>query len=105
MHPRPAIGVDRGVAVAVATSAGDLLDQVFATPAEQRRAVRLQRKLSRAAKGSANRNKTRDALGNSTGSRAPPAPRLLRQDRTPVGAQQRSGRAGEAARRQHDPPC
>jgi putative transposase len=55
--------VDRGVAVAVATSVGDLLDQVFTTPGEQRRALRLQRKLSRAAKGSANRNKTRDALG------------------------------------------
>jgi putative transposase len=34
-HARPgtAVGVDRGVAVAVATSAGDLLDQVFTTPA------------------------------------------------------------------------
>jgi len=48
-----AVGVDRGV-----TSAGDLLDQVF-TAAEKRRAVRLQRKLSRAAKGSASRNKIR----------------------------------------------
>jgi hypothetical protein len=37
---------------------------VFTTPGEQRRAVRLQRKLSRAAKGSANRNKTRQALGS-----------------------------------------
>jgi putative transposase len=36
-----------------------LLDQVFITPAEQQRALRLQRKLSRAAKGSANRNKAR----------------------------------------------
>jgi putative transposase len=64
-HARPgtAVGVDRGVAVAVATSAGDLLDQVFTTPGERRRALWLQRKLCRAAKGSANRNKTRDALG------------------------------------------
>jgi putative transposase len=61
--PGSAVGVDRGVAVAVATSAGELLDQVFTTPAEQRRALRLQRKLSRAAKGSANRTKTRAALG------------------------------------------
>jgi putative transposase len=62
--PGTAVGVDRGVVVAVATSAGDLFNQVFTTPGEQRRAVRLQRKLSRAAKGgSANRNKTRDALG------------------------------------------
>jgi putative transposase len=60
--PGSAVGVDRGVAVAVATSAGDLLDQVFITPSEQRRALRLQRKLSRAAKGSANRNKTRASL-------------------------------------------
>jgi putative transposase len=66
VHARPgtAVGVDRGVAVAVATSAGDLLDRVFTTPGERRRAVRLQRKLSRAAKGSANRNKTRHALAN-----------------------------------------
>jgi putative transposase len=57
--PGTAVGVDRGVVVAVATSAGDLIDQVFTTPGERRRAVRLQRKLSRAAKGSANRGKTR----------------------------------------------
>jgi putative transposase len=61
--PGTAVGVDRGVAVAVATSAGDLIDQVFTTPGERRRALRLQRKLSRAAKGSANRTKTRQALG------------------------------------------
>jgi putative transposase len=61
--PGTAVGVDRGVAVAVATSSGDLHDQVFITPGERRRALRLQRKLSRAAKGSANRNKTREALG------------------------------------------
>jgi putative transposase len=54
-----AVGVDRGVVVAVATSAGDLLNQVFLTVAQKRRAVRLQRTLSRAAKGSANRNKAR----------------------------------------------
>jgi putative transposase len=64
VHARPdtAVGVYRGVVVAVATSAGDLLDQVFTTPGEQRRALRLQRKLSRAAKSSANRTKTRQAL-------------------------------------------
>lgn len=60
--PGTAVGVDRGVAVAVATSAGELLDQVFTTPGEQRRALRLQRKLSRAATSSVNRNKTRAAL-------------------------------------------
>jgi putative transposase len=61
--PGTAVGVDRGVAVAVATSAADLFDQVFITAGERRRALRLQRTLSRAAKGSANRNKTRAALG------------------------------------------
>jgi putative transposase len=61
--PGTAVGVDRGVAVAIATSSGDLLDPVFITSGERRRALRLQRKLSRAAKGSANRNKTRQALG------------------------------------------
>jgi putative transposase len=61
--PGTAVGVDRGVVVAVATSDGKLLDQVFTTAGEQRRALALQRKLSRTAKGSANRNKTREALG------------------------------------------
>jgi putative transposase len=62
--PGTVVGVDRGVVVAVATSAGDLIDRAFTTPGEQRRVLRLQRKLSRAAKGSANRNKTRQALSN-----------------------------------------
>jgi putative transposase len=61
--PGTAVGVDRGVVVAVATSAGDLFDRVFTTPSERRRALRLQRQLSRTAKSSANRNKTRQALG------------------------------------------
>jgi putative transposase len=61
--PGTAVGVDRGVVVAVATSGGELLDRVFVTPGEQRRALQLQRKLSRTAKASANRNKTRAALG------------------------------------------
>jgi putative transposase len=63
-QPDTGVGVDRGVvvAVAVATSAGELLDRVFVTAGERRRAVRLQRKLSRAVKGSANRAKTRAAL-------------------------------------------
>ena len=61
--PDTAVGVDRGVVVAVATSAGDLLDQVFTTPGEKRRALRLQRKLVRAGKRSANRSKTRQRYG------------------------------------------
>ena len=61
--PDAAVGVDRGVVVAVATSAGDLLDQVFTTPSEKRRVLQLQRKLARAAKRSASRNKTRQRYG------------------------------------------
>jgi putative transposase len=62
--PGTVVGVDRGVAVAVATSGGALLDQAFTTLGEQRRALRLQRKLSGAARSSANRNKTRQALAD-----------------------------------------
>lgn len=63
-HPNPhsAVGVDRGVAVAVATSAGQLIDQTFSTAAERRRVVRLQRRLARCAKSSANRAKVRAQL-------------------------------------------
>jgi putative transposase len=32
--PGTAVGADRGVVVAVATSSGDLFDQVFTTPGE-----------------------------------------------------------------------
>jgi len=55
--PGTAVGVDRGVVVAVATSDGELIDRNFTTAGERRRAVVLQRKLSRAAKGSVNRGK------------------------------------------------
>ncbi|MGH3967203.1 MAG: RNA-guided endonuclease InsQ/TnpB family protein [Mycobacterium sp.] len=68
--PDTAVGVDRGVVVAVATSAGDLLDRVFTTPGEKRRVLRLQRKLSRAAKRSANRGKTRQRYGALRGKEA-----------------------------------
>jgi len=60
--PDAAVGVDRGVVVAVATSDGELLDRPFVSAGEQRRAAVLQRKLSRSLKGSANRGKTRAAL-------------------------------------------
>lgn len=68
--PDTAVGVDRGVVVAVATSAGDLLDQVFTTPGERRRALRLQRKMARAANRSASRNKTRQRYGRLRGREA-----------------------------------
>jgi putative transposase len=60
--PDTSVGVDRGVVVAVAASDGELIDRAFVTEGERRRALRLQRKLSRAVKGSANRSKTRAAL-------------------------------------------
>lgn len=50
--PGTAVGVDRGVVVAVATSDGELADRQFVTTGERRRTLVLARKLSRAAKGS-----------------------------------------------------
>ena len=61
--PGTAVGVDRGVVVAVATSDGRLVNWDFLTDGERRRGLRLQRRLSRAAKDSRNRAKTREALG------------------------------------------
>ncbi|WP_444963741.1 RNA-guided endonuclease InsQ/TnpB family protein [Nocardiopsis sp. M1B1] len=68
-HERPdsAVGIDRGVAVAVATSNGDLLDLAFQTPKEAERERRLRRRLCRQRKGSSNRARTRAALGKLTG--------------------------------------
>ncbi len=60
--PGSAVGVDRGVAAAIATSSGELIDQQFLTAGERRRVVALQRRLSRCAKRSANRNKVRAEL-------------------------------------------
>lgn len=56
------VGVDRGVSAAIATSDGDLMDRQFLSPGERRRAVVLQRRLSRAAKRGRNRIKARAAL-------------------------------------------
>jgi transposase len=68
-HERPdsAVGTDRGVAVAVATSDGDLFDCAFQTPEERERERRLRRCLSRRRKGSNNRARTRAALSKLTG--------------------------------------
>ncbi|MEV6521382.1 transposase [Longispora sp. NPDC051575] len=72
-HDRPdtAVGVDRGVVVAVATSDGRLADRGFTTPGEQRRMLALQRRASRqerhrrahAAKTSQRAKNTRAQLG------------------------------------------
>ena len=60
--PGTAVGVDRGVATAIATSTGELIDRPFTTAGERRRVVALQRRLSRCAKRSANRDKIRAEL-------------------------------------------
>lgn len=60
--PGTAVGVDRGVAVAIATSDGGLADRDFLSDGEQRRALRLQRQLSRSDKSSHNRVKVQAAL-------------------------------------------
>lgn len=69
--PGAAVGVDRGVVVALAASDGELLDRPFFTGGEQRRAALLQRKLSRAGRRSGNRAKTRAALTKLRAWRAP----------------------------------
>ena len=61
--PGAAVGVDRGVAVAVATSDGELVDREFLTAGERDRLIRLQRRLCRAGRRSRNRDKTRIAIG------------------------------------------
>lgn len=60
--PGTTVGVDRGVAVAIATSDGDLADRDFLSGGERRRALALQRRLSRSARHSRNRAKARGAL-------------------------------------------
>ncbi|MRH90627.1 transposase [Nocardia sp. SYP-A9097] len=57
-----AVGVDRGVVVAVACSDGNLLDRKFSTLGERKRYRRLQKRLARQQKKSVNRDKTRAAM-------------------------------------------
>lgn len=61
---KPPVGVDRGVAVAVATSDGKLRDRQFATPGERRRIARLQQRLARSRRvhGRNRRSRRRDAV-------------------------------------------
>jgi putative transposase len=61
--PATAVGVDRGVVVAVATSDGQFFDAEFVTAGERRRVLRLQRQLSRSAVRGRNREKARVILG------------------------------------------
>ncbi|MEW2394538.1 transposase [Streptomyces sp. NPDC046862] len=57
-----AVGIDRGVKIAVPTSDGDFHDRQFATEGEQTRYRRLQQRLVRTKKGSANRRRTIAAI-------------------------------------------
>ncbi|MEV6322699.1 transposase [Nocardia sp. NPDC051787] len=62
-HPSAsAVGVDRGVAVAVACSDGTIHDRQFSTRGERKRYRRLQQQLARQKKNSTNRRKTIAAL-------------------------------------------
>ncbi|MQA63277.1 MAG: transposase [Actinophytocola sp.] len=57
-----AVGVDRGVKIALACSDGTMRDRQFRTPGEARRHLVLQKQLARQQKGSTNRGKTVAAL-------------------------------------------
>jgi putative transposase len=61
---KPAVGVDRGVAVAVVMSDGATCDRKFATTGEQRRLRRLQQRLARSLRthGRNRKSKRRDAV-------------------------------------------
>ncbi|OQZ92964.1 transposase [Mycobacterium alsense] len=61
-QPGTAVGVDRGVVVAIAASRGDLLNRRFVTVGEQQRRMALQRQLARTTTYSRNRNKIRTKL-------------------------------------------
>ncbi|WP_369394571.1 RNA-guided endonuclease InsQ/TnpB family protein [Streptomyces sp. CG1] len=52
--PNTVVGIDRGVKIVAATSDGDLYDRPFVTDGEQVRYRRLQQRLARSQKGSAN---------------------------------------------------
>ncbi|GAA1097734.1 transposase [Nocardiopsis exhalans] len=64
-HARPdsAVGVDRGVKVAATTSDGTFHDREFTTEGEKTRYLKLQKKLARQEKGSANRSTTLGSMG------------------------------------------
>lgn len=63
LKPDNVTGVDRGVKVAVATSDGILHNRDFTTPGEQQHHLRLQRRLAKTQKGSANRRKVIASVG------------------------------------------
>ncbi|WGD43808.1 RNA-guided endonuclease InsQ/TnpB family protein [Streptomyces cathayae] len=66
-HAGTPVGIDRGVVVAAATSTGDFHDREFVTAGEKSRYRRLQQRLARSKKGSANRRKTLAAMNRIMG--------------------------------------
>ncbi|GAA4484821.1 RNA-guided endonuclease TnpB family protein [Actinoallomurus oryzae] len=66
-HAGTPVGVDRGVVVAATTSGGAFHDREFATAGETTRYRRLQQRLARSKKGSANRRKTIAAMNRIMG--------------------------------------
>jgi putative transposase len=66
-HVGTPVGVDRGVAVAATTSTGEFHDRQSTTAGEKTRYRRLQQRLARTRKGSANRRKTRAAMNRIMG--------------------------------------
>ncbi|WP_346776602.1 transposase [Streptomyces sp. HNM0574] len=68
-HAKPgtAVGIDRGVRFAAVTSDGDFHDRAFVTGGESLRYRRLQQRLARSKKGSANRRKTVAAMNRVMG--------------------------------------
>ena len=91
--PDAAVGVDRGVAAAIATSEGELIDREFITAGERRRVVALQRRLSRCAKRSAEPGQGPGRAGAGPGAGAVAPAGLLRPDRPPDRRRQRGGGA------------
>ncbi|GAA1794211.1 transposase [Actinomadura chokoriensis] len=66
-HAGTPVGIDRGVVVAATTSTGDFHDREFTTSGEKTRYRRLQQRLARSRKGSANRRKTLAAMNRIMG--------------------------------------
>ncbi|MET7702351.1 transposase [Streptomyces sp. NPDC005485] len=65
--PATAVGIDRGVKVAAVTSDGDFHDREFITEGESGRYRRLQKRLARTKRGSANRHKAIVAINRIMG--------------------------------------
>jgi putative transposase len=61
-HSGTPVGIDRGVKVAATTSTGQFHDRAFVTAGEKARYRRLEQRLARSKKGSANRRKTVAAM-------------------------------------------